>query len=74
MIPPVSTTPDEESRGIDGYIGGVSVSLKPITYRSKKMLAEEIEAHIIFYEKLKDGLRIFIPEELEEKLRRWKEN
>ncbi len=62
-------TPDEESGGIDSYIGGVPVSLKPITYRSKKMLAEEIEAHIIFYEKLKDGLKILVPEELAEMLK-----
>jgi hypothetical protein len=62
------STPEEEGRGIDGYIGDVPVSLKPTTYRSKGMLPEKIEADIIFYEKTKDGLRILIPEELKSKL------
>ncbi|EDP73331.1 MjaI family restriction endonuclease, partial [Hydrogenivirga sp. 128-5-R1-1] len=31
-------TPEEESKGIDGYIGNIPVSLKPITYRQKEML------------------------------------
>ncbi len=62
------STPEEESKGIDGYIGGVPISLKPITYQSKKMLAEEIEVDIVYYQKLKDELKIIVPEELEKKL------
>ncbi len=62
-------TPEDESKGIDGYIGGIPVSLKPITYNSKKMLTEEIEAYLIFYEKVKDGLKILVPEELEKELK-----
>ena len=49
---------DEESRGIDGFIGEIAVSIKPISYRTKKNLREEIDAEIIFYEKLKSGLKI----------------
>ncbi len=60
--------PEEESRGIDGYIGEIPVSIKPITYQFKKMLLEKIEVYVIYYEKQKDGIKITIPEELEEKL------
>ncbi len=60
--------PEEESKGIDGYIGDIPISLKPITYQSKKMLTEEIEVDIIYYEKQKDGLKIIIPAQLENKL------
>ena len=60
--------PEEESKGIDGYIGNIPISLKPITYHSKKMLTEKIDADIIYYEKQKDGIKITIPEELEKRL------
>jgi uncharacterized protein YukE len=63
------STPKEESEGIDGYIGNVPVSIKPKSYQSEQALPEEIEADIIYYEKIKDGLKISIPSELEEKLR-----
>lgn len=49
---------EEESQGIDGYIGYIPVSIKPRTYRSKASLAEEIKVHIIYYEKKKDGIRV----------------
>ena len=61
--------PEEESKGIDGYVGDIPISLKPITYQSKKMLTEKIEVDIIYYEKQKDGLKVIIPIELENKLR-----
>lgn len=48
--------PEEESRGIDGYIGGIPVSIKPVTYKTKNMLHENIEVKMIYYEKLKDGI------------------
>jgi hypothetical protein len=54
--------PEEESKGIDGYIGGDPVSIKPETYKTKKTLREEIQVPIIFYEKQKDGLRIDVSE------------
>ena len=50
--------PKEESLGIDGFIGEVPVSIKPISYKSKKALAEEIKTKIIFYNKIKSGLEI----------------
>ncbi len=50
--------PKEESLGIDGFIGETPVSIKPISYKSKKALAEEIKIKIIFYNKTKSGLEI----------------
>ena len=51
-------TPDEESRFIDGYIGEIPVSIKPITYKTKNMLHENINVRLIYYEKLKDGIKV----------------
>jgi hypothetical protein len=51
-------TPEEESKLIDGYIGDIPVSIKPITYKTKNMLHENINVKLIFYEKLKDGIRV----------------
>jgi hypothetical protein len=52
------STPEEESRFIDGYIGETPVSIKPITYKTKSMLHENIDVKLIYYEKLKDGIRV----------------
>lgn len=52
------STPEEESLGIDGFIGERPVSIKPDTYRSKAALPESIGADFIFYTKLKDGIRL----------------
>lgn len=51
-------TPEEESQFIDGYIGDVPVSIKPATYKTKNMLHENINVKLIYYEKLKDGIRV----------------
>ncbi|MDI9578772.1 MAG: MjaI family restriction endonuclease [Thermoproteota archaeon] len=51
-------TPIEESQNIDGYIGDIPVSIKPITYKTKNMLHENINVKIIYYEKLKDGIKV----------------
>jgi hypothetical protein len=48
----------EESKGIDGYIGGIPVSIKPETYKTKSALRENIEAKTIYYEKVKDGIQV----------------
>lgn len=50
--------PEEESKGIDGYIGDIPVSIKPSTYKTMKGLSEVIEADIIYYEKKKTGISI----------------
>jgi uncharacterized protein YukE len=50
--------PDEESKGIDGYIGDIPVSIKPHTYDVKASLPEHIEVKIIYYRKIKDGIEV----------------
>jgi hypothetical protein len=53
------STPEEESRGIDGYIGTLPVSIKPDTYKVQSLLLpEHIEIGIIYYSKLKDGISL----------------
>ena len=52
-------TPEEESKGIDGFVDGNPVSIKPQTY--KKTLAstkESIPYPIIYYKQTKKGLVI----------------
>jgi len=46
--------PEEESKGIDGYIGDVPVSIKPHTYEIKASLPEHIDIKIIYYKKIDD--------------------
>lgn len=48
-------TPQEESKGIDGLIGDVAVSIKPVTYKLKD-LNEIIDVPIIFYKKNKSDI------------------
>jgi hypothetical protein len=48
----------EESQGIDGYVGGKAVSIKPVTYKTKPMLPEDIEIEMIYYEKEKSYIRV----------------
>lgn len=50
--------PQEESHGIDGFLGEVPISIKPITYKTKPSLQEKIPYPILFYEKKKDGIEI----------------
>lgn len=52
------SNPDEESKGIDGYIGEIPVSIKPYTYEAKLSLPEKIEVKIIFYKKIDDGIEV----------------
>lgn len=54
--------PEEESRGIDGFVGNIAVSIKPVTYKSKKGLSEKIDAKLIYYEKVKDGVVVDLTE------------
>jgi len=54
------SNPKEESKGIDGFIGDIPISIKPITYKTKNMLNEQIDVKFIFYEKKKDGIIVDI--------------
>ena len=68
-LPYTRSTAEEESRGIDGYLGEQPVSIKPITYRQKAQLQEDIEAPIVYYEEYKtnNALKLHV-EELESAL------
>jgi hypothetical protein len=48
----------EESKGIDGYIENIPVSIKPGTYKVKAALREDIGVKIIYYEKVKNGIEV----------------
>ena len=50
--------PDEESKGIDGFIGDKPISIKSITYKTKMGLNEVISVPIVFYDKKKSGIVI----------------
>jgi uncharacterized protein YukE len=50
--------PDEESKGIDGYIGDIPVSIKPHTYKLKAALPENIKTKIIYYRKVDEGIEV----------------
>ncbi|MEL7832429.1 MjaI family restriction endonuclease [Fodinibius sp. Rm-B-1B1-1] len=50
-------TPQDESKGIDGYIGNKPISIKPKTYKAKKGLNEQIDVEIVYYEKLKTCIK-----------------
>ena len=54
--------PDEESKGIDGFVGDIAYSMKPMTYKIMDRLRENIDAKMIYYEKIKTGLKIEIEE------------
>lgn len=49
-------TPDEESVGIDGFVGGIPYSIKPDSYKTMERLPEEINVRMIYYTKSKTGL------------------
>lgn len=51
-------SPEEEAKGIDGYIGKEPVSIKSHTYETKKALPEQLMGTVILYEKKKDGIVI----------------
>lgn len=51
-------TPEEESVGIDGYVGTVPYSIKPNTYKTMGRLSERIDVKMIYYDKTKTGLKI----------------
>lgn len=50
--------PEEESQGIDGYIGDKPVQIKSTTYKTEDHLNELINVPIVYYEKKKNGFEI----------------
>lgn len=55
-------TPEEESIGIDGYVGDIPYSVKPDTYKTMNRLSETINVKMIYYTKKKTGLTIEVEE------------
>ena len=53
-------TPEEESQGIDGYVGETAYSIKPTSYRSMARLPESISARMVYYDKTKTGLSVHV--------------
>ncbi len=54
--------PEEESIGIDGYVGNIAYSIKPDTYKTMGRLSETIDVKMIYYTKTKTGLKIDVEE------------
>ena len=55
-------TPDEESVGIDGFVGEIPYSIKPDSYKTMERLSEEINVRMIYYTKSKTGLVVEVDE------------
>lgn len=55
-------TPEEESIGIDGYVGNTPYSVKPDTYKTMGRLSETIDVKMIYYTKAKTGLKVEVEE------------
>lgn len=55
-------TPNEESVGIDGYVGNVPYSVKPDTYKTMGRLPETIAVKMIYYTKTKTGITVEVEE------------
>lgn len=55
-------TPDEESKGIDGWVGDIPYSVKPDTYKIMERLPETIDVKMIYYTKNKTGLKVEVEE------------
>jgi hypothetical protein len=51
---------EQESKGIDGYIGKIPISIKPKSYESKKTtVRDKIEIQIVYYKKTDKYLTIY---------------
>ena len=47
---------------MNGFVGDIAYSIKPMTYKIMDRLRENIDAKMIYYEKIKTGLKIEIEE------------
>ena len=55
-------TPEEESKGIDGYVGEKPIQVKPHTYLNKPRLKEEFPCDVVFYKDTGTYLYIYFEE------------
>lgn len=65
------STETEEGKDIDGWLGTVKVSVKPVTFKDTKHLPYRIndDIHVVFYEKKDGSVVIQYSQELEEACR-----
>ena len=65
------SSPEQESRGIDGMIGNREVSIKPISWRDQVIQREVLKGVLVYYQKTDDGLEIeFQPTDFEQSSKR----
>lgn len=57
-------TAEEESKGIDGYVGDTAYSVKPDTYKSTnaRSISDEVNVKMIYYTKKKTGITVEVEE------------
>lgn len=53
-------TKEEESKGIDGYVGSSPYSIKPTSYKTMERLPETINVTMIYYAKTKGAIKFEI--------------
>ncbi len=55
---------EEESKGIDGYVGETAYSIKPDTYKSTnaRSISDEVDIKMIYYTKKKTGITVDVEE------------
>ena len=55
-------TAEEESKGIDGYVGDTAYSVKPDTFKSTnaRSISEDVNVKMIYYTKKKTGITVEI--------------
>lgn len=56
--------PEEEAKGIDGFIGNIPISIKPETYKLENANLEIINVIVIYYKKEQNGISFEIPDDL----------
>lgn len=63
-LPYQLATAEEESKGIDGYVGDTAYSVKPDTYKSTnaRSISDEVNVKMIYYTKKKTGITVEVEE------------
>lgn len=51
-------SPEQEARGIDGFVGDREVSIKPASWKDQVIQRENLQGVLIYYRKTDDGLEI----------------
>ncbi|MDP3114004.1 MAG: MjaI family restriction endonuclease [Candidatus Cloacimonadaceae bacterium] len=72
----IEATVTDEGQNIDGWLGTLAVSIKPVSFKDAKHLPFKIndDIHVIFYEKMSNNIVIQYSRELEKACRSQVEN